>query len=233
MSMTSGACGPGLSLLALMASISSAELPSGLSSLIGMPYLAVNAVEHLAVVAPGVRQGDGREAALGLGRGDQRVHVDGAAEAPAEQVGRCGADAGVDARAVGEAELPLDEQAANTKIAPTRRPANRVTERCVDKIRPPVACAIDVSKTVEGLLPRDERRAHPSPCGGRRHALRGLRVHWTSPLRRASRASARIVNAASSGEHRSHAWRADLYSLTIRRRVIPGHWSGGGTVHDR
>ena len=42
MSMTSGACGPGLSLLATIASISSAELPSGLSSLIGMPYFVVN-----------------------------------------------------------------------------------------------------------------------------------------------------------------------------------------------
>ena len=42
--MTSGACGPGLSLLALMASISCAELPSGLSSLIGMPYFALKLV---------------------------------------------------------------------------------------------------------------------------------------------------------------------------------------------
>ena len=39
--MTSGACGPGLSLLALIASISSPEPPSGLSSLIVMPYFAV------------------------------------------------------------------------------------------------------------------------------------------------------------------------------------------------
>ena len=40
-SMTSGEAGPGLSLLALMASISSPEPPSGLSPLIGIPYLAV------------------------------------------------------------------------------------------------------------------------------------------------------------------------------------------------
>ena len=59
--MTSGACGPGLSLLALMASISSPEPPSGLSSLIVRPYFAVKVAEHLAVVAPGVRQGDGRQ----------------------------------------------------------------------------------------------------------------------------------------------------------------------------
>ena len=70
-SMTSGACGPGLSWLALIASISSPELPSGLSSLIGMPYLAVKLSMPLAVVAPVPRQGDGREAALGLGRSDE------------------------------------------------------------------------------------------------------------------------------------------------------------------
>ncbi len=40
-SMTSGACGPWLSLLALMASISSPEPASGLSSLTAMPYLAL------------------------------------------------------------------------------------------------------------------------------------------------------------------------------------------------
>ena len=44
---------------------------SGLSSLIGIPYLVVNVDEHLAVVAPVVGQGDGREVALRLGRGDE------------------------------------------------------------------------------------------------------------------------------------------------------------------
>ena len=40
-SMTSGACGPGLSLLALIASISSPEPASGLISLTVRPYLAL------------------------------------------------------------------------------------------------------------------------------------------------------------------------------------------------
>ena len=43
-SMTSGAWGPGLVVFALMASTSWAELPSGFSSLILMPYLAVKPV---------------------------------------------------------------------------------------------------------------------------------------------------------------------------------------------
>jgi hypothetical protein len=42
--MTSGACGPLLSLLALIASTSSPEPASGFSSLIGMPYFEVKVV---------------------------------------------------------------------------------------------------------------------------------------------------------------------------------------------
>ena len=89
--MTSGACGPGLSLLALMASISSAELPSGVELVDRDAVLRREAVEHLAVVAPGVRQGDGREAALGLGRRDELASAGrDAAAAPAADGARTG-----------------------------------------------------------------------------------------------------------------------------------------------
>ena len=74
-SMTSGACGPLLSLLALMASSSSPEPASGFSSLTVMPYLAREALDDFAVVAPVVRQGDRRQFAFGLGGSDQLVQI--------------------------------------------------------------------------------------------------------------------------------------------------------------
>ena len=74
-STTSGACGPGLSLLALIASISSPEPPAGSSSLTAMPYLVLKRLDDLAVVAPVMGQGDGRQVALGLGRGDELGQV--------------------------------------------------------------------------------------------------------------------------------------------------------------
>ena len=63
--MTSGACGPLLSLLALIASTSSPEPASGLSSLIGdLRILRLEAVDDGAVAAPVVRQRGGGELAL-------------------------------------------------------------------------------------------------------------------------------------------------------------------------
>ena len=70
-SMTSGACGPGLSLLALIASISSPEPASGVISLTVRPYLALKSVDDLAVVAPVVGQGDDRQLAFLLGGVDR------------------------------------------------------------------------------------------------------------------------------------------------------------------
>ena len=72
--MTSGACGPGLSLLALIASISSPEPAFGSSSLTARPYLALKPSMTRAVVAPVVRQGDRGQRALGLGGLDQGGH---------------------------------------------------------------------------------------------------------------------------------------------------------------
>ena len=71
--MTSGACGPVLSLLALIASSSSAEPASGLSSLTVEAVLGLEALDDAAVVAPVVRQGDRGQRALGLGGVDQRL----------------------------------------------------------------------------------------------------------------------------------------------------------------
>jgi hypothetical protein len=90
--------------------------------------------------------------------------------APPEAPADAPADAGVEAAgaadpaAEGAVELPLDEQAANTKLATTRRPAIRVTFLCVDN-NPSSSCLREFpdSKTVGGLLPRDERSAHPPP----------------------------------------------------------------------
>src|SRR6188472_1963796 len=90
-------------------------------------------------------------------------------EASADAPADAGAEAAVDAPAVGADELPVDEHAANTKPATTRRPAIRVTLRWVDNIRPPVAYVI---------VRFEDCRGPPSPgraiglirrqCGGRR-----------------------------------------------------------------
>ena len=72
--MTSGACGPVLPLLALIASTSSAEPASGVSSLTVRPYFALKPSISLAVVAPVMRQRDGGELAFLLGRRHQVVH---------------------------------------------------------------------------------------------------------------------------------------------------------------
>src|SRR6187402_3451884 len=87
-----------------------------------------------------------------------------AADAPADAP----ADAAVDgaaadgAAADGAVDAPPELQAANTKLATTRSPAIRVTFRWVDKVRPPVAYAVHVSKT-GGLLPRGRASARPAP----------------------------------------------------------------------
>ena len=73
-SITSGACGPLFPLFALMASISSPEPASGLSSLTLMPYFACSC-DELPVAAPVVRKGDRGELSLLLGGGDQLVHA--------------------------------------------------------------------------------------------------------------------------------------------------------------
>ena len=74
-SITSGACGPLLSLLALMASISSAEPASGFSSLTVISgYLALKPVDHVAIAAPVMRQGDGGQLAFRLGGGNEIFH---------------------------------------------------------------------------------------------------------------------------------------------------------------
>ena len=75
--MTSGAWGPMLALLALMASISSPEPPSGFSSLILMPYFEANVCDGLAVVRPIMRTGDEGKLAFLLRRGHQIIEVGG------------------------------------------------------------------------------------------------------------------------------------------------------------
>ena len=107
-----------------------------------------------------------------------------------------------DPAAVGAVELPLDEHAANTKLATTRRPAIRVTFRWVDNIRPPVACVGFPIRRLSGAsFPGTSDRLIHRQCGGRRHVLRGLRVHWTARFGRASRGWTRIVNGVSPDEY--------------------------------
>ena len=70
---------------------------------------------HLAVVAPVVRQGDGREVALRLGGRDEGVHVPGAPRRGGGRRAEARRDRGTGRRA--------------RRPATTRRPATRVAER--------------------------------------------------------------------------------------------------------
>src|SRR6188768_1374252 len=94
--------------------------------------------------------------------------------APPEASADAPADAGVEAAgadpaAVGAVELPLDEQAANTKLATTRRPAIRVTFLCVDNIRPPVVRMVFPIRRLSGAsFPGTSDRLIHRQCGGRR-----------------------------------------------------------------
>ena len=228
-STTSGACGPGLALLALMASISSFEPPSGLSPLIGIPYLAVNPSMSCTVVAPVARQRDGVQAAFGLGRGDEGVHVGRPPEplptrrprpAPRRR-------AAVDAPAVRGRRAADDEHAANTKLATTRRPATRVTVRWVDK-NPSSSCVRDFRfEDCRGPPSPDERRPIHRQCGGRRHVLRGLRVHWTARSGGRQEDGPELLTAY----HRTSSVRTpDTGHILPDHQApgLPGHCSGGG-----
>ena len=131
--------------LALMASISSPELASGSSSLTAIPYFVLKTTEDLAVVAPVVRQGDGREVPLGLGGGDQ--FLDGPPAPPADADAE--AEALPDAAALSEgadealadgadvAAPPPDEQAAKMIADPASRLAQRVRSRFMVNVPPP------------------------------------------------------------------------------------------------
>ena len=207
-STTSGACGPGLSLLALMASSSSFEPPPGLSPLIGMPYLAVKPSMS------GSRSCTSRAAARSCSgrlrpwprRSGRPCRPRRPKPLPTRRPMPGSRQPAADPAAVGAAELPADEHAANTKLATTRRPAIRVT-LLVGRQHPSSSClrGFPDSKTVGGLLPRDERSAHPPPVW-----RTAARAAWSSraldsPLGRASRGWPRIVNGVSPDEHRSRA----------------------------
>ena len=72
--------GPVLPLFALIASISSPEPASGLSSLTARPYFALKPSMTAAVAAPVVRQSDRREGSLLLRGGDEVIHRVGGGE---------------------------------------------------------------------------------------------------------------------------------------------------------
>src|SRR6186997_1744712 len=124
------------------------------------------------------------------------------ADAGAEAAAEGAVDAAVELAADGAVDAPDDEQAASTRLAVARRPANRVTDRWVDNFRPPVGCAEKLFRRLSGAsFPGTSDRLIHRQCGGRRHVLRGLRVHWTARHRRASRGWTRIVNGGSADEY--------------------------------
>ena len=80
--------------------------------------------------------------------------ADAAADAAAEAATDAAADgAATDAAADGLVEAPDDEQAANTKLATTTRPAMRVMVRCVDKVHPPLVLGFPIAGSGDLLFP--------------------------------------------------------------------------------
>src|SRR4051794_1115439 len=124
--------------------------------------------------------------------------ADGAAAAAAAAVGAAagaGADgaAGDGAAGEGAVDAPAVEQAASAMLAITRRPAERVTKRCLDKMSPPCLYVVPIRRPRDPPQPRidcvDRPPVWPS-AGAHARSSRAL----DSPITEPSRGCTRFVN---------------------------------------
>src|SRR3954452_3998707 len=130
--------------------------------------------------------------------------ADGAAGAPVDAAADAAADAAVDgaaadgaaadgAAADGAVDDPAVEQAASAMLAITRRPAERVTKRCLDKMSPPCLYVVPIRRPRDPPQPRidcvDRPPVWPS-AGAHARSSRAL----DSPITEPSRGCTRFVN---------------------------------------
>ena len=164
-SMTSGAAGPLLPLLAVIASSSCCELPSGFRLLIGMPYLAVN--PSRSAPYPHHERGSAivvrPPSALAAAMSDVRsVPLDAMADGAAAE-----------GAAADGAVVAADEQAARARAAMAPNAANRDSDRSVRNL---------LLQRFRGTSPRPLGRADrrsPRPAGAARRTQGGrLRISF-------------------------------------------------------
>src|SRR6266436_533413 len=97
-----------------------------------------------------------------------------------------------------EAPPPDEVQAANMMAVAASRPANRIIERCTDKIHPPEVHALDVSdggdRSGDLLFPSTRPRATPPRVSGAPEPHTRSSRALDPPRRRASRGCEGFVN---------------------------------------